>query len=78
MDTVAGLKAIGPLRSLGPVINESSPPSGPPGAASQIIFDPASTGVFALIKGNAVSLPVACILLNLNTLIMLIQASVVA
>ena len=55
-DQARGLEAVGPLRSLGGTINQTTPPSGPPGAAAEIIFDPASRGVFAMIKGNAVSL----------------------
>ena len=50
-----GLRAQGSLRSLGNAINETTPPTGPPGSAGQILFDPESNGVFALIKGDAVS-----------------------
>lgn len=54
-----GLHADGPLRKLSSsIINESTPPTGPPGSAAQVLFNPDSSAVFATVKGNAGSKPV--------------------
>lgn len=56
VDATSGLSVSGSLRQLGRnVINETTPPTGPPGSAAQVFFDPESTGVFVTVKGNAVS-----------------------
>lgn len=73
MDT--GLTAQGSLRSLGGTINETTPPNGPPGSAGQILFDPESKGVFALIKGNAVRCHTLNVRFLLNRWLTAIQAS---
>ena len=44
-------------RSLSPYINQSTPPVGPPGTASDIFFNPASTALFAVVKGNPGTTP---------------------
>lgn len=41
------------MRSLGYDFNQTTPPTAPAGTASQIIFDPASKAVFAILKGYA-------------------------
>ncbi|KAF2723931.1 hypothetical protein K431DRAFT_263795 [Polychaeton citri CBS 116435] len=50
-----GLVPVGGLRSLGPALNQTTPPSAPPLSASEIIFTPDSDAVLALIKGDAAS-----------------------
>ncbi|KAF2162730.1 hypothetical protein M409DRAFT_68993 [Zasmidium cellare ATCC 36951] len=53
VDPFHGLQADGPLRALGSsIINETTPPSGPPGSAAQVLFNPDSSAVFATVKGN--------------------------
>lgn len=53
VDPFHGLQADGPLRALSnSIINETTPPSGPPGSAAQVLFNPDSSAVFATIKGN--------------------------
>ncbi|KAI0756058.1 hypothetical protein C8Q80DRAFT_1264165 [Daedaleopsis nitida] len=51
VDKKAGLKAIpNSLRSL--ALNQTNPPNGPPGSASQILFSPDGTQLLASAKGN--------------------------
>lgn len=58
VDPREGLVSSGSLRALpSSVIDESTPPSGPPGSAAQVLFNPSSTALFATIKGNAGSVP---------------------
>lgn len=58
VDSKMGLVSSGPLRKLPRnIINETTPPSGPPGSAAQVLFDPSSTALFATVKGNAGSTP---------------------
>lgn len=53
VDPYHGLKADGPLRVLGSaLINETTPPNGPPGSAAQVLFNPDSSAVFATVKGS--------------------------
>ena len=44
-------------RPLSPYLSQSTPPVGPPGTASDIFFNPASTALFAVVKGNAGTTP---------------------
>ncbi|MCJ1401263.1 hypothetical protein MMC11_004475 [Xylographa trunciseda] len=44
-------------RSLSPYLNQSTPPVGPLGTASDIFFNPASTALFAVVKGNPGTTP---------------------
>ncbi|MCJ1284367.1 hypothetical protein MMC26_003698 [Xylographa opegraphella] len=44
-------------RSLSPYLNQTTPPVGPPGTASDIFFNPASTALFAVVKGNPGTTP---------------------
>ena len=46
-----GLAATGPLRPL-PELTTTTPPSGPPDASSDIRFNPSSTAIFVITKGN--------------------------
>ncbi|KAI6879897.1 hypothetical protein KC360_g7647 [Hortaea werneckii] len=46
-----GLVPQGSLRSLGYDFNQTTPPTAPAGTASQVIFDPNSTALFAILKG---------------------------
>ncbi|KAF5549852.1 3-carboxymuconate cyclase [Fusarium mexicanum] len=46
-----GLKPQGRLKPL-PVINQTSPPTGPPNTVSNILFNPSETALFVTIKGN--------------------------
>lgn len=57
-DPLHGLQAVGPLRSLEPTFSQTTPANGPPNTASEIIFNPDSSAVFALVKGNAGTTPV--------------------
>ncbi|TKA50333.1 hypothetical protein B0A55_13125 [Friedmanniomyces simplex] len=56
-DPLNGLKNLGALRSLGNAIHETTPPSGPPGSAAEISFNPESSAVFVSLKGNAGAIP---------------------
>jgi hypothetical protein len=59
VDAWKGLSPLGPLRPLAKdIIDETTPPHGPPGSSGQILFNPDSTAVFASIKGNPESTPV--------------------
>jgi hypothetical protein len=59
VDPYKGVKASGPLRKLSAkIINETTPPSGPPGSAAQVLFNPDSSALFATVKGNPGSKPV--------------------
>lgn len=51
-DPRQGLKNLGGLRPLGDALHETTPPSGPPGSAAQIGFNPDSSAVFITTKGN--------------------------
>ncbi len=44
-------------RSVTPALNQTTPPGGPPGTASDIFFNPSSTALFATIKGDPGSTP---------------------
>lgn len=52
VDPDHGLRAAGPLRSLGSAIDETTPPTGPPGSSSEILFNPTSSAVIVSIKGS--------------------------
>jgi len=52
VDPDHGLRAAGPLRSLGSAIDETTPPTGPPGSSSDILFNPTSSVVIVSIKGS--------------------------
>lgn len=55
----SGLEQTGPFRQFPTsVINETTPPSGPPGSAGDIYFNPDSSAVFASIKGLPAVTPV--------------------
>ncbi len=45
----------GPLRALDMSFNQTNPPTGPGGSATEVIFDPASTSLWVVIKGDPVS-----------------------
>ncbi|RFU32215.1 hypothetical protein B7463_g4108, partial [Scytalidium lignicola] len=51
-DHAKGLTALGGLREI--PLNQTTPPIGPPGTASDIVFNPSQTAVFVSIKGNGV------------------------
>lgn len=54
-----GLGDVGPLHGLPvAVVNETTPPSGPPGSAAQVAFKPDSSSILATIKGDAGTTPV--------------------
>ncbi|KAI7362386.1 hypothetical protein KC354_g7318 [Hortaea werneckii] len=50
-DPWKGLVPQGSLRSLGYDFNQTTPPTAPAGTASQVIFDPNSAALFAILKG---------------------------
>ncbi|WPH00747.1 Hypothetical protein R9X50_00357700 [Acrodontium crateriforme] len=56
-DPFYGLKPVGPLRSIGKAIDETTPATGPPGSASDIFFTPDSSAVLVTTKGDAGSTP---------------------
>ncbi|RMZ22563.1 hypothetical protein D0859_13402 [Hortaea werneckii] len=51
VDPWEGLMPQGSLRSLGYDFNQTTPPTAPTGTASQVIFDPNSKALFAILKG---------------------------
>ncbi|KAG0648291.1 hypothetical protein D0Z07_5393 [Hyphodiscus hymeniophilus] len=51
-DHAKGLTPLGDLRPLS--LNQTTPPSGPPGTASDLVFNPSQTALIATIKGNGV------------------------
>ncbi|KAI7263335.1 hypothetical protein KC345_g9179 [Hortaea werneckii] len=51
VDPWKGLAPQGSLRSLGYDFNQTTPPTAPTGTASQVIFDPNSKAMFAILKG---------------------------
>ncbi|KAL2074889.1 hypothetical protein VTL71DRAFT_8669 [Oculimacula yallundae] len=53
VDHSAGLTPIGSLRPI--ALGQSTPPLGPPGTASDIVFNPSSTALFVTIKGQTPS-----------------------
>ncbi|KAK3614791.1 hypothetical protein LTR56_027019 [Elasticomyces elasticus] len=56
VNTIHGLRSKGQFIKLDKsIINEQTPPSGPPGSACQIRFNPDSTALFATVKGSATS-----------------------
>lgn len=58
VDPYHGLSADGGLRKLSSsIIDESTPPTGPPGSAAQVLFNPDSSAVFATVKGDAGAKP---------------------
>ena len=44
-------------RSISPFLNQTTPPIGPPGTGSNIFFNPASTALLAVVKGNPGTIP---------------------
>ncbi|KAK0301663.1 hypothetical protein LTR82_018182 [Friedmanniomyces endolithicus] len=59
VDPVRGLRADGSLHAIPKtIIMETTPPSGPPGSAAQVLFAPDSSAIFATVKGNAGASPV--------------------
>ncbi|KAK5680662.1 hypothetical protein LTS10_007595 [Elasticomyces elasticus] len=54
VNTIHGLRSKGQFIKLDKsIINEQTPPSGPPGSAAQIRFNPDSTALFVTVKGSA-------------------------
>ncbi|KAK5729835.1 hypothetical protein LTR17_011596 [Elasticomyces elasticus] len=54
VSTIHGLRPKGQFIKLDKsIINEQTPPSGPPGSAAQIRFNPDSTALFVTVKGSA-------------------------
>ncbi|KAK5689866.1 hypothetical protein LTR97_012626 [Elasticomyces elasticus] len=54
VNTIHGLRSRGQFIKLDKsIINEQTPPSGPPGSAAQILFNPDSTALFVTVKGSA-------------------------
>ncbi|KAK4952151.1 hypothetical protein LTR10_010071 [Elasticomyces elasticus] len=54
VNTIHGLRSKGQFIKLDKsIINEQTPPSGPPGSAAQILFNPDSTALFVTVKGSA-------------------------
>lgn len=49
-DHVKGLKPLGGLRPI--ALNQTTPPIGPPGTVSDLVFNPSFTALIAVIKGN--------------------------
>ncbi len=56
-DHAKGLTPLGGLRPFPISLNQTTPPTGPPMTASDIVFNPSSTALFATIKGDAMALP---------------------
>ncbi|KAK3642767.1 hypothetical protein LTR56_010591 [Elasticomyces elasticus] len=53
VNTIHGLRSKGQFIKLDKsIINEQTPPSGPPGSAAQIRFNPDSTALFVTVKGS--------------------------
>lgn len=50
VDPWRGLTALGGLRPL--ALNQTTPPVGPPGTASDLVFNPSQTALFAVVKGD--------------------------
>ena len=51
-----GLKSDGHgLRSLGKKFKHTEPPTGPAGSATQVVFDPKSSALWVVVKGDPVS-----------------------
>ncbi|KAK5720278.1 hypothetical protein LTR15_007551 [Elasticomyces elasticus] len=54
VNAIHGLRSKGQFIKLdNSIINEQTPPSGPPGSAAQILFNPDSTALFVTVKGSA-------------------------
>ena len=51
-DHAKGLTPLGKLRPI--ALNQSTPPVGPPGTASDLVFNPSQTALIATVKGNGV------------------------
>jgi hypothetical protein len=51
-DHAKGLTPLGSLRPL--ALNQTTPPVGPPGTASDLVFNPSHTALIATVKGNGV------------------------
>lgn len=58
VDPVSGLRLSSGLMSLGNALKQTTPPSGPPDAASQILFTPDSSAVMGITRGKAGVQPV--------------------
>jgi len=56
-DHAKGLTPLGGLRPFPVSLNQTTPPTGPPMTASDIVFNPSSTALFATIKGDAMATP---------------------
>lgn len=50
MDPEKGLRALGGLRAI--ALNQTTPPVGPAGTVSDIVFNPSQTALIAVVKGN--------------------------
>jgi hypothetical protein len=49
-DHAKGLKPLGGLRPI--ALGQTTPPVGPPGTVSDLVFNPSSTALIAIVKGN--------------------------
>src|ERR1700709_289927 len=49
-DHAKGLKPLGGLRPI--ALGQTTPPVGPPGTVSDLVFNPSSTALIAVVKGN--------------------------
>ena len=50
VDLEKGLRALGGLRAI--ALNQTTPPVGPAGTVSDIVFNPSQTALIAVVKGN--------------------------